>query len=155
MSIWPYLPVWPFLLLGCAIASLYNWRAALACAIAVIAVKVVKATGFEQEQIIFFAIYSGAGLASYLWLDRVAGYFLAAIGLLYIAHIIGAVGQYPKVILAEALLVSGLVAGALGGGPTGGILALVADLRGGRYMADREGATGIVAPNEATERRVD
>ena len=122
MTVWPYLPVWPFLLGLCAICALFNWRAALAFALCIGVTKLLKSGNFPVEQIYFLAIYSCIGcLCFFLW-DKVAGAFLVFVGMLYVGHVIGWVGHYPKVILAELVLVLGMFVSAYIG-PSGGILA--------------------------------
>ena len=150
MSIWPYWPVWPLLLVACGLASLWNWRAGLAFAAVIMAMQGVKALDLAQPQVIFFALYVTAGLIAWAFLDRIAGFTMAIVGFVYLLHILGVIPHYPKVIIAEALIVFGLIIGAFNGGQSGGLLAMDWSGHSGGPSAARAGGQGGVARDQST-----
>ena len=123
MSFWPYWPVWPILLLACGITYYFNWRIAVVFAAHILAMQVIKFLNLPQEQLLFFACYSAFAFISAMWFDKVGGFVLATISFIYLASILGFVGYLPRVILAEFLLVAGMIIGAVNG-PSEGIRAL-------------------------------
>ena len=109
MSIWPYLPVWPFLLAGAFLTCRKNGRAGLAFALTIIAIQAVRALGLPQQQVVYFGVYSIGSILAFLFADRIAGSFIAAVGVAKFSVLAGMLPLYPDVIIGEALLVLGML----------------------------------------------
>lgn len=119
---WGNLVVWPFLLGGAAICALWNWRAGVLFAMAIVGVKITQYVAADPSQLFFFSIYSVLGvLAFFLW-DKHAGVVLCLVGLIFASHMAGLIEHFPKVILTEIAVILGMLTCAISG-PSGGILA--------------------------------
>ena len=121
MTVWPYLPVWPILLLVSLCTLPLNHRSAIVFFAVIAAVKGVQVIGLQQEQAALLALYTIAAAVCFFFVDRVAGVFLAIIGVVFAAHIFGIIDHRPKVLAAEAVLVLGMVISGISG-PSGGTL---------------------------------
>jgi hypothetical protein len=113
-------PIWPFLLLACALCSFWNWRAALAFASCVIIVRALLHFELNNLQLWFMMLYSVTAFAVLFFVDKVAGGFLAIIGALFCLSLLGIVEPRAKMILSEVAIVAGLLASGLAG-PSGGL----------------------------------
>lgn len=110
--------VWPYLLTGCAITALWNWRAAIVFALAV---GVGQATTrLELTQVHLLAGYTLLAVVACFFFDRYSGFVLAAFGLVIGAHLMGSIGHLPKVIAGEVLLIAGMLFCGFNG-PSGGL----------------------------------
>ena len=99
--------VWPYLLGGCAVAAIWNWRAALVFALAIIAGQAT--TRLELSQVDLLAAYTLLAVVATFFIDRYSGLVLAAFGLVIGAHLLGFIGHLPKIIAGEVLLVAGML----------------------------------------------
>ena len=113
------MPVWPFLLAACAIASYWNWRAALSYAVCIILVRAILYFGLNNPQLLIMVTYIVALFAVLFFVDTIAGGFLGIVALLYGAFLLGVIGHRGAMIWSEAAMVVGLLVSALVG-PSGG-----------------------------------
>jgi hypothetical protein len=112
-------PIWPALLISCAIASVKDWRPCLILAIAVVAMQFAKHSYSANTAWVYYSvIYLSLGVFSSLFVDRVlawTGYVIAAI---YASNYF----SLPAAVIdttTEPLFYVGLIAVVLNG-PTGG-----------------------------------
>lgn len=143
MILWPHLAVWPFFVLGCAVLGHFNRPAALAFLAYWIGFQVVKF--ILPDQIAYFVFISLLSAIIFLWVDRMAGTIMAAVGVVYIIHIIGGMPQLPKVLISEALILMGMISSGLHG-PSNGLLVGNAGHSGLRHSDTM--SRWIVAPKE-------
>lgn len=120
MSIWPYLPVWPFLLLAAALCSTKNLWAGLSFAACVLLVRAILY--FELNNPLFYVmgLYSALAFVVLFFVDRVAGGVFALMGVSLSLYIFGVVEDRTEMIASEVILVAGMLASAFFG-PTGGL----------------------------------
>lgn len=116
--------VWPFLLAGCAVTAIWNWKAAIMFALAI---GVGQATTrLELSQVHLLTGYTLLAVVATFFIDRYSGFALAAFGLVIGLHLAGVIGHLPKVIAGEVLLVAGMLFSGYNG-PSGGIFDRSAD----------------------------
>lgn len=89
---------------------------------AILCVRAVWVTFNTFPQLWILLIYSCIAAVWVFFLDKVAGAFLAAVGLVVAAHMFGLIDDRPKAIAGEVLIVIGMCACAIVG-PSGGIYA--------------------------------
>ncbi len=117
--------VWPYLLILCAMAMLWNIKLALIYAGHIVTMQIIKAYDPPQMQVWFAACYATWGLVAYgvyhfsvssRSADAIGfgALVLVCIGAIYLAHIFGFVYQRPKEILADILFVIGLFGDVIG-----------------------------------------
>lgn len=113
-------PIWPFLLLACAVGSYWNWRAALAFASCVIFVRLILYFELNNTQLWFMMLYSVMAFAVLFFVDKVAGGFIAIVGVLFCLSLLGIIEPRTKMIISEIAIVAGLLASGMAG-PSGGL----------------------------------
>lgn len=131
-------PIWPILLIGCAVGSYWNWRAALTFATCVIFVRLILYFGLNNQQLLFMMLYSVTAFAALFFVDKMAGGFLAIVGLLFCLSLLGVIEPRTKMILSEIAIVVGLFASGLAG-PSGGLFTPSGFNSHGRRRADVSG----------------
>ncbi|WP_439150784.1 hypothetical protein [Sulfitobacter sp.] len=121
MIVWPYLPVWPFLLLGAGLCGVWNLRAGIAFAVAVLLVRASIYLGLSDPLIFRMVMYSVMAFVVLFFVDRIAGGFFALVSATLSFAILGHIDMRAHVIASEAVLLFGMLASAISG-PTGGLL---------------------------------
>lgn len=130
MTVWPFLPVWPFLLALCVLASLRNWRAGLLFAACILGVRgileydVAAPLSLPQPIIAHMVLYSVMAVIGLFWVEKTAGAVLAVVSALMGLAIFGFISHRAEIIASEFVIVLGLAASAFLG-PNRGIFARV------------------------------
>ena len=117
-------PIWPSLIISCAGACFWNWRAGLMLAAAVLLVQIAKAIYPESVNWVYYAaIYSTIGFIGAAFIDRLGGGIAFLVALAFLSQ---ATSLNSEVVdaAAEIAFVLGLV-GASYIGPSGGHFASV------------------------------
>lgn len=139
MAAFPSIAVWPILLGIAAICAFWNWRAMIVFAAAILAIRLfLEITQLEVKegfsQLVVFAIYSCIGVMSLFFWDKLAGAVVIVLAFFTLIHIIDLLDWRAKVIIAEVVMVLGMLASAYLG-PHTGILARSSDLSDDRYSS--------------------
>jgi len=122
VSIWPFLPVWPFLMAGALLCSWWNWRAGLSFLVCLGLVRLCINLELKDPLVWRMVLYSVIAVVALFFVDRVAGGFFALISLSLVCAMLGVYAANTHVYLSEAILVLGMLASAVSG-PSGGLLA--------------------------------
>lgn len=120
MSIWPFLPVWPFLLVAAALCGVRNLGAGLAFLACVILVRVILYFELNGSLFYIMGLYSVLAFVVLFFVDRVAGGVFALMGVSLSLYIFGLVENRTEMIASEVVLIAGMLASAFFG-PTGGL----------------------------------
>lgn len=121
MTVWPFLPVWPFLLIASTICGVWNLRAGIAFAAAILSVRATIYLGLNDPLILRMVIYSGMAFVVLFFVDRIAGGFFALIGITLVLAMLGHMEVRTHVLMSEAVLLLGMVVSGING-PSSGIL---------------------------------
>ena len=144
-------PIWPFLLLACAVGSFWNWRAALSFASCVIFVRLILYFELNNAQLWLMMLYSVIAFAVLFFVDKVAGGFIAIVGVLFCLSLLGIIELRTKMILSEIAIVAGLLASGMAG-PSGGLFSPSGFNRnagGPVHGGDLDGLRGVSASHQA------
>lgn len=120
MTIWPYLPVWPFLLLGAALCCTKNLAAGVSFAACVILVRAILYFELNSPLVLIMALYSFLAFFVLFFVDRVAGGVFALMGVSLSLYLFGFIQNRTEMIASEVILVAGMLASAFFG-PSGGL----------------------------------
>lgn len=122
--------------------GLWRWNphAAAAFSLHLIAMQGVKLTDPAGHQVLYFAVHSASALLAAVFLDKLAGGMLAAIALIYAAHLAG-LPQGFKLFAAEGLFLVGILLTGISG-PSGGLMDLARDPHHDRPDGVADGAQG-------------
>lgn len=120
MNVWPYLPVWPLLLLGSALCCTRNLYAGLSIAACLILVRSLLYFELNLEPVYLIALYSSFAFVVLFFVDRVAGGFFALVSISIALFVLGYVSHRFEMIASEVVLAMGMCASAYFG-PTGGL----------------------------------
>jgi|GEM_PF-3484579 len=105
-------PVWPWLLVSCAVAFVWTRHGAVALALGVLAVQLIKAVPMDHLWVYYGMVYALIGFIWALFFDKMIA---------FAAFVIGACFIFLPQDLTEIAFYGGLI-GAAYVGPTGGIL---------------------------------
>ncbi|MGB1318384.1 MAG: hypothetical protein ACPG5W_09265, partial [Flavobacteriales bacterium] len=97
------------------VAIRFNPHFGIAFALHILAMQGVKFLNLPQEQVLFFAIHTASAVFAAFFFDKVAGGFLAMIGVVYVLFLTGYIGQIPKLAISEGLFILGLIVGSING----------------------------------------
>lgn len=111
--------IWPWLLASCAVAALFNWRAALLLSVGIGGAQVIEQTypGAPWYQ---FALYVTLGFCALAMHVKVAAFAAALVATLYLAAATAVAPWFLAVVASEFVLVFGLIGGVYHG-PSGGV----------------------------------
>lgn len=138
--------VWPWLLLSCAMASLWSLTGPLALAAGVILVQIAKMFSTPNEVWVYYAaIYTTIGFICWLIGDRLVAATCAIIGAVFLSSYVG-VPRLVTASLTEIALIAGAVGFAYGSG--GGILGKIY----GTFVVHEDGGVGSVALQRGSDR---
>lgn len=120
MTVWPFLPVWPFLLLASGVCGIWNWRAGLSFAIGIGLVRSIIYFELNNQVVWLMALYSCLAFVVLFLVDRTAGGFFALVSALMCVYLFGFIEHRTEMILSEIAIVAGMIASGIIG-PTGGL----------------------------------
>ena len=120
MTVWPYLPVWPFLLIGAALCCIRNPQAGIAFAFCVILVRCIIYFELNEPLVFVMVLYSVFAVFVLFLIDKVAGGFFSLISIIIAAFLFGYIFLRFSMVASELALIAGMFASAYFG-PTGGL----------------------------------
>lgn len=155
MTVWPYLPVWPFLLIGAALCCIRNPQAGISFALCIILVRGVIYFELKEPFVFVMVLYSVFAVLVLFIIDKVAGGFFALISVLLAAFLFGYISLRFSMVASEMALVAGMCASAFFG-PTGGLYDPGASSKAGPLRSSGSGITGdVVSRNTQADHRGD
>jgi len=100
-------------------------------ALCIVAVQVVLLLKVQQAQLSLLAVYTTAAVIGGLFIDKIAGAFLALIGVIIAFHILGLIPHNLKLYAGESLIILGVLACGWSG-PSGGLTDISGAFRNSR-----------------------
>jgi hypothetical protein len=140
-------PIWPFFLAACAVAAIYDWKAALLIAAGIGGAQVLERM-FDHPMLMQFGLYGAlAFVAIWFRLGAIAYTTCAVVSALYFAAQVEILAWFPAVVVSEFALTFGLMGAAWYGG--GGLSARV---MGSPAARNRLGFTALYRSGHGADR---